>query len=534
MKTKELLPDPKRLINGLRDTGYTFNTALADIIDNSVDAGATNINIVIEMEGDDSVFVSVADNGEGMNEDELFEAMKYGAPSKADPRRLGKFGLGMKTASTAFCRRLSLVSRREKGAESMAVWDLDHVDDVGKWEIQIGSPKENDVRMLEAVAKDGAGTLVIWEKVDRLFSKEEVMDIDTKPLVLKKKLNSIIKKFREHAELTYHRFLDNSDTRAKNISMSLNGIPLEASDPFLLRADVKEKEEGTKKVASKKFKFKTADGANKPAFEITAYVLPRKEQLDDDVAKKITTRTQGIYVYRENRMIYHGGWMSMYAIEPHMNYLRVELSFDHTGDMLFDIDIKKSRILLNETVFDKLSEWLAAPRRAAEDRYRMEHRKKRTGKSIDLNKPANNIVTPLEGEITGWKPGSTDVDGTMIENRHGKTKVVLDLIHSEDGEVTVQGVPELEYNQLWRPCLIDGRRGVEINMSHPWCAKVYGKGTVNDAGLAGVGSLLWALAQAEIGGISDAVKNYFEDMRMDVSKITKRIAEELPEPKDED
>src|SRR5687768_4933400 len=110
-----LPPDPSRLIEGLRDTGYTFNTALADIVDNSVDAKATMIHIWMRMDTDGEITVSVADNGHGMDEAALMNAMTYGAKSKKDKSCLGKFGLGLKTASTAFCRSLSVVSRAVKG-----------------------------------------------------------------------------------------------------------------------------------------------------------------------------------------------------------------------------------------------------------------------------------------------------------------------------------------------------------------------------------------------------------------------------------
>src|SRR3954468_1617543 len=104
-KTHVLPPDPSRLIEGLRDTGYDFNTALADVIDNSVDAGASNIAVRIDMDADGDIVISVADNGCGMNRNALLNGMTYGAAGHADPKRLGKFGLGLKTASTAFSRK---------------------------------------------------------------------------------------------------------------------------------------------------------------------------------------------------------------------------------------------------------------------------------------------------------------------------------------------------------------------------------------------------------------------------------------------
>src|SRR5258705_9950981 len=107
----ELLPDPRRLMEGLRDTGYQFNTAIADIVDNSIAAEATVVELRLEMDYKGNVRVAIADNGIGMNQTGLLNAMKYGSDRRPNPASLGKFGLGLKTASTAFCRRLSLISR---------------------------------------------------------------------------------------------------------------------------------------------------------------------------------------------------------------------------------------------------------------------------------------------------------------------------------------------------------------------------------------------------------------------------------------
>lgn len=124
-------PDPERVIEGLRDTGYDFNTAIADIVDNSIAAEATRIDILINMDPQNEVTVYISDNGSGMNLPQLRNAMKYGSDRRPDPSSLGKFGLGLKTASTSFCRKLSLVSRGEDGKTRKVQWDLDYVAQKG-------------------------------------------------------------------------------------------------------------------------------------------------------------------------------------------------------------------------------------------------------------------------------------------------------------------------------------------------------------------------------------------------------------------
>ena len=163
-------PDPTRVIEGLRDTGYELNTALADIIDNSIAAEATRIEIKSEMDFEGNITVYIADNGYGMDRDGLLNAMKYGSDRRPNPSSLGKFGLGLKTASTAFCRSLSVVSRASAEQPLIkAMWDLDHVAKVSEWELLFPQVEKRKSDYIEKVTEGSSGTLVIWEKVDRIM-----------------------------------------------------------------------------------------------------------------------------------------------------------------------------------------------------------------------------------------------------------------------------------------------------------------------------------------------------------------------------
>ena len=162
------IPHPIGTIEGMRDTGYDFDTALCDIVDNSIDAGATEIDININMD-DDGVLITVADNGCGMDRDTLIKGMQYGGGDKDDPKRLGKFGLGLKTASTAFCRKLSVITRNKSDSKLLkATWDLDHVESAGEWELLLGGASKTDQDTLEETASGSSGTIVVWEKIDRV------------------------------------------------------------------------------------------------------------------------------------------------------------------------------------------------------------------------------------------------------------------------------------------------------------------------------------------------------------------------------
>ena len=127
-------PDATRLIYGLRDTGYSFNTAAADIIDNSIAANATEVNVILELRPDGRKFVCFGDNGDGMDAAGLFAAMRYGAPARQNLASLGKFGLGLKTASTSVCLRLTVVSRKDPEQPlAKLAWDLEYVESENEW-----------------------------------------------------------------------------------------------------------------------------------------------------------------------------------------------------------------------------------------------------------------------------------------------------------------------------------------------------------------------------------------------------------------
>ena len=222
-----LPPDPERIVNGLRDTGYNFNTAIADIVDNSISAKATVVNIDVTLDPELNVNVYISDNGCGMNLDGLKNAMKYGSSERPEKNSLGKFGLGLKTASTAFCRRFAVISRSEEDSTLRKVqWDLDYVAKQQEWLLQFPEIEEDEEILLEKTAGNGPGTLVVWDKVDRLMR-----DYKTKANA-EKGLRKHIEALREHLSMVYQRFLDESDTRTSNVSIYVNGDKLSAWDPF--------------------------------------------------------------------------------------------------------------------------------------------------------------------------------------------------------------------------------------------------------------------------------------------------------------
>ena len=520
----ECLPDPARVAEGLRDTGYEFDTAIADIVDNSIAAGANLIEISIGMDVKGNVIVGIVDDGRGMDRSGLINALRYGSKKRDDPASLGKFGLGLKTASTAFCRRVSLISRTDASADTLkASWDLDAVVEHG-WRIEIVPASKNDISLLDKTTNGNPGTLVLWEKVDRLLNEYKAQGGQ----FAKKALNKYVDGLRQHLAMVYQRFLDVSDARERTLELRIQGEKVEPWDPFCI-AEVGEP------IATKELSIELEDGV-KTKFLVRAFVLPRKEDFTNQQAAReahISNDMQGIFVYRENRLIHGPDWLDMYRKEPHFSNCRVELSFDHTLDDAFQVDIKKSRILLASDIYDWLRDkFLPGPRREAEMRYRKGQSTMASGAGALLHSGSNNAI---HGKADALKTANLDeynakTGEATISNKGGKTKIKIKLVEPESpGQVHVKAVPEILNGLLFEPTYISGNQGVQINTSHPYYHKVYLPNRDSGVTIQGLDSMLWALCAAELGCVSDDTKRKFEEMRFEVSRLLRQLVEDMPE-----
>ena len=521
----ELLPDPIRMVEGLRDTGYQFNTAVADVIDNSIAAAASFVVINLNMDFRGQLTLEIFDNGIGMNRDELVNAMKYGSNPRPSPASLGKFGLGLKTASTAFCRQLSLVSRREAGSPLLkATWDLDHIRNLNKWELIVEEPDEEEIEAFNRVIGESSGTLVVWRKIDRLLKNYATLGGSA----AQKALQKIVQNLHFHLGMIFQRFLDKSDTRTQNVKMSLNGLTVDPWDPFCVDESL---------VVSEDNPVVELPDGNQAGFSMKAYVLPRKEEFSSDGAAKaarITNTNQGIYIYRENRLIHGPDWLTMFAKEPHLSLLRVEFSFNYLLDDAFQIDIKKSQIILNEALYDHIVDFMNPPRRAAEEAYR----KGRKAKTADVAKTAhdssNKNIQSKEKELSKPEITSVDKDSGEVEltNTQGSIRLKLKISSAtKPQEIFVQPTDSIDDGLLWEPCLIDGHNGVRINTGHPYYSKVYIPNLAEGVTIQGMDALLWGIAVAELNCISDTTRSSFAELRYEVSRNLRKLVQDLPDPK---
>lgn len=326
-------------MESLRDIGYSLEHAVADIVDNSISAGALEIDIVMRVDSQE-LTLAIRDNGSGMSRSELLQAMRLGSRNPKDQRDvddLGRFGLGLKTASFSQCRRLEVYTRKQ-GEASSAIWDLDHVAQCNRWEVLL--PDEAGT---EAALEDlrGDGTFVIWRAMDR---------VGTPPLSAKA-ITEITEHFhgvRRHLEVVFHRFLDASDVQTP-FTIRMNGRPLASFDPFWSDHPL------TKVTPSEPEVIPYRNGS----VSIQAFTLPHHSKVSRNDWQTHAgpggyVRNQGFYLYRARRLLVWGTWFGLDRKRAVNQLCRVRIDVDNTYDADWKVDIKKSRATPPRVIRDRL------------------------------------------------------------------------------------------------------------------------------------------------------------------------------------
>lgn len=348
-------PSASNMIEALRDIGYSLESAVADIIDNSIFAAATQIDIRFGWEQEGVPWLAIIDDGHGMSDAVLAEAMRLGGRDPLGPRKendLGRFGLGLKTASFSQCRRLTVVSRRN-GCSSARQWDLDLVRDRNKWLLRRLGPEEITSLTCSALLGD-RGTLVLWQMLDRL-------DLGSDPTRLQQLMNERMVSICEHVALVFHRFIT-GEPRQPKITISVNSSPIEAYDPFNARHPA------TMHLGDEVLDLEGKTVTFKP------YILPHHSKVSPKEYERLGgregyVRGQGFYIYRNRRLIIHGTWFRMTRQDEMTKLARIQVDIPNTLDHLWTIDVRKSRAHPPEAVKRRLRAILERIRESAKRPY---------------------------------------------------------------------------------------------------------------------------------------------------------------------
>lgn len=324
MREKSLPPNAPALLGSLRAIGYSFDSALADIVDNSIAAGAREVGI--EFRPGANSYVAVIDDGTGMSPSGLEAAMQHGGVGPESLRReddLGRFGLGLKTASLSQCRRVTVVTVQNSEL-SGAVWDLDRIEATAGWTLGLLDDDELDATPhVDRIRRSGHGTVVLWEVLDRALAGEVTPD---------DALGQLIDRARGHLGLVFHRYI-RPDAGSLKLALRINGLEVEGADPFLTSLST---ELPTQPLA--------VDGHE---IRFTPFILPHRSRLSRKQLALVDgedglRRNQGFYVYRSRRLITSGTWFRLIKQEELTKLARVRVDIPNALDHLWHLDVKKA------------------------------------------------------------------------------------------------------------------------------------------------------------------------------------------------
>lgn len=332
VKYATLPPDPSGTVGVLSRIGYTLEESLADLIDNSIDAGARKVLVRFVRTRSELVRLIVADTGRGISESRLHKVMQYGVRLKHDPSDLGKYGIGLKSASFSHCSSLTVVSNDGRGVSGRRWttasigqdWRLEVVDGSAARSFWEGFPRG-------PLGRSKSGTLVIWDELDVKLGDDGELEAA---------LHHAIRELVDGLGLRFHRFLEKGklalflDTQFFDGRVA--GVPVEVHplNPF-----------GYPRSGRRGFPTEfRVDLGRLGKLRMLAHIWPAKSK--DPNYKlgggKVASR-QGFYFYRNDRLVQPGGWNGLKADgEPHSSLARVEIDLNPELDAAFRLTVQKN------------------------------------------------------------------------------------------------------------------------------------------------------------------------------------------------
>lgn len=375
--------------------GYDFATAVADVVDNSIEARACRVDIDVHFDGDES-WVRIADNGTGMKPATIREALRYGVERKYDEEEaLGKFGLGLKTASLSQCQRLVVASRSSSQRRDICAycWDMEHVVRKNAWEIL---EFEHDDPVLSAPLQEQTGTVVLWQRLDRMLGYKHPYGESAK-----KRLSSMCRELEEHLAMVFHRYIAGEAGRRK-VRIRINGNVVRGWDPFA------RDETATKTLERISLTYDHDDIRGEVLIE--PYVLPHQDDFQSAQAHSAAggplkwNRQQGLYIYRANRMIQSGGWSNLRTLDEHTKLARVAVSFDPRLDEAFRVNVAKMRVQLPQLLRDQFEKAILPVIKIAQNAYRRPGVAGKGNPAPSVAAPTPSPTNPGKGSETPQSP----------------------------------------------------------------------------------------------------------------------------------
>jgi hypothetical protein len=390
--TELLVPNPSRLVALLAAVGYDLPSAVADLVDNAIAADAANVSIRFDRPDDGhGRWMVVSDDGNGMSRERLTEAMRIGSEREYGENDLGKYGYGLKGASWSQADRVSVVTREEGKRPCHLTWDRAHLASVNRWEA-LTTPLQTWEAEATTVAKHG--TSVLWTNMrppERVPVQKGV-----EPHLVE------VAGLERHLALVFHRFLEGKATGRKRLRMTINGRNVEPNNPVGHAL--------THHYDRKEIRIPVAEGYG--TVRVQAFVLPSEDEIrkhhladgQDAVRRALDVislhgrrnETQGLFVYRSDRLIMYGGWAGMMTPDEKTKLVRVVVDFSQVLDDALKVNISKKSVILPLTLKEELKRVIKDPRAESRQKYRSEMRPGKPSKS-GQPAPGWNSACPRAG-----------------------------------------------------------------------------------------------------------------------------------------
>ena len=327
-------PEPGRLIEALSQIGYRLEDAISDLIDNSINAGSSEVLVRFWHDGVSLCAISIKDDGAGMNASELANAMTFGSKEDLRETTLGKFGMGLKLASLSHCESFSVISKKG-GRSSGLKWDAKNIS--AGWLCE-----KKDAKYIKSFLRKDfhdhpliEGTIVHWE---------DLVNFPDHKRGIRSALGLIERRLRLHLGLVFHRFIESGrltilmDQQKINSHLQPHKVSIKPLNPF------KYKESGHRDFP---IKFKSGKLFNGDTIELEAHIWPPKSESEEYKLGKRAASHQGFYIYRNDRLIQQGGWNGLVSdeTEPHSSLARVKIDLPRKFDALFKLNVQKSAVI---------------------------------------------------------------------------------------------------------------------------------------------------------------------------------------------
>lgn len=361
----DVTPSASRLTRSLRDIGYDFTSALADLVDNSISAGASRIDMEVVFDSDRS-FVLIADDGRGMSGTELTEALRFGTRRQYAERDLGRYGLGLKTASISQCRQMTVVTRQSRIRARMVArtLNIDWIAATDRWEVT-SPPEDSAYERAHEWLRQGPGTVVLWEHLDRVLPRGR-----HEGAWARRRLERLAERAAQYLGMVFHRFLETDTPKGPRLTLTMNGEKVRPWNPFA------PEEDHTHRLPD--LTFEVVIGEIHGLVQLARYVLPPRDLFSSsDEFERLSgplkwNRQQGLYIYRGDRMIQSGGWCGLRTPDEHTKVARASLDFPTSLDEPFRINVAKMRTSVPSQVRTLLERPLQELCQRAESVYRGE------------------------------------------------------------------------------------------------------------------------------------------------------------------